>query len=97
MGTHLYICENGGPFTVGIVGTPPIWVTCPVCAETVDCSSCLGAQLRGEAPDFPVVTKVLYRCAEGHERTLLFGADAAPAESAHCPDCDGMLLPAPAA
>ncbi len=74
-------------------GTPPQWATCPVCVKALECSRCEGAQLQGEAPAFGDGTAVLYRCQAGHERTIHLPPGAGVPESAHCPDCGGMLLP----
>ena len=93
MGTHLYVCEEGGPMTLGVDGTPPKWATCPVGVQALDCARCEGAQLRGEAPSFSGGTSVAYRCASGHGRTLHLPPGTLAPESAHCPECDGMLLP----
>ena len=101
MGTHLYMCENGGPITLAVDGTTPLWVTCPTGAKALECTSCPGAQLQGEAPPFAASSRLLYRCAAGHGRRIMLPAGAAHPESAHCPDCGGMLLaveaPAPQA
>lgn len=95
MVTHLYICEEGGTMTLGIEGSPPKWVTCPICDKALECTSCPGAQLGGLAPPLTAGVVALYRCAAGHQRRLMYAGDAPP-ESAQCPDCDGMLLPAAA-
>lgn len=94
MGTHLYFCEAGGDMILAVDGTPPKWATCPVCVTSLECTTCKGAELRGEAPPFPIKRKVLYRCSKGHERTIAMATtqDERP-ESANCPDCDEMLLP----
>lgn len=96
MVTHLYVCENGGPLTIGIEGTPPKWVTCSTSDKAYECTGCSGALLKGSAEPFPVVQTVQYRCAAGHQRAIMLAAGAEKPESAHCPDCDGMLLPSPA-
>lgn len=83
--------------TLEIDGSPPPWVTCPVCTKALECAACPGAQLQGEAPPFEVATKVLYRCAAGHQRTIMLRAGDSQPESAQCPECDGMLMPPPAA
>lgn len=94
MGSHLYVCEGGGPMTLAIEGTPPKWVTCPIGAKALECASCPGAYLKGDAPPFPVAAKILYRCAAGHVRTIMLRAGDRQPESAQCPECEGMLLPA---
>lgn len=78
--------------TLAVDGTPPQWATCPVCVQSLECERCPGAQLRGDAPPFPIGSKVLYRCSAGHERTIMLPEGVAPPESAHCPDCGGMLM-----
>jgi hypothetical protein len=93
MSTHLYVCDNGGPMTLGVDGTPPAWATCPVCVTALECTSCQGAQLQGAAQPFKVASSIGYRCANGHLRTLSLPEGAQAPESAQCPDCDGMLLP----
>jgi len=97
MGSHLYVCDSGGPMTLEIDGSPPKWVTCPVCSKALECANCPGAQLQGEAPAFPVATKVFYRCPLGHQRTIALRAGDGQPESAQCPECDGMLMPTPSA
>jgi hypothetical protein len=92
MGTHLYICDNGGPMTLAVDGTAPQWVTCPVGVKSLECTSCPGAQLQGEAAPFAAEATLLYRCSAGHERRLMLPAGLGQPESAHCPDCGGMLL-----
>ncbi len=93
MSTHLYVCDNGGPMTLGVDGTPPLWATCPVCVTALECTSCAGAQLQGAAAPFKVASSIAYRCASGHVRTLSLPLGALAPESAQCPDCNGMLLP----
>jgi len=93
MGTHLYLCDSGGPMTLGIDGTPPRWATCPVCTKSLECERCPGAQLQGEAPAFTPEAQVVYRCAAGHQRVIAVPPGEGRPESTHCPDCDGMLLP----
>ena len=93
MGTHLYLCENGGPMVVATDGTAPQWVTCPVCVKALECSDCPGAQLQGDAPAFPVASTVRYRCSAGHERLIMLPAGMQTPESTHCPDCNGMAMP----
>lgn len=93
MGTHLYVCENGGPMVVATEGTPPRWVTCPI-DSTVECARCGGAQLQGEAQAFTGGSSALYRCKWGHGQTLRISGVGLP-ESAQCPVCDGLMLPEP--
>jgi hypothetical protein len=93
MGTHLYLCEEGGPMILGVDGTPPQWATCPVCTKALECAQCEGAKLQGEADPFTGGTTIEYRCSAGHRRTLHIPADREQPESAHCPECGGMLLP----
>ncbi len=78
--------------TLAIEGTPPEWVTCPVGGTSVECSSCPSALLQGEAPPFCAAQTVRYRCSAGHERSFSLPAGTGRPESAHCPDCGGMLL-----
>ena len=92
MGTHLYLCEGGGPMTLAVDGTPPQWATCPVCVQSLECERCPGAQVQGDAPPFAAASKVLYRCSAGHERMIMLPAGVSAPESAHCPDCGGMLM-----
>jgi hypothetical protein len=93
MATHLYLCDNGGPMTLAFDGTPPQWATCAVCVSSLECPNCPGAQLQGEAPAFPVASRIRYRCQNGHERTVMLAEGTPQPESTHCPDCGGMLLP----
>jgi hypothetical protein len=90
MGTHLYVCGEGGQMVLGIDGTPPHWVTCPFSHEGARCD---GAKLEGDAEPFTGGAAVEYRCAVGHARVLRMAAGRSAPESAHCPDCGGMLLP----
>lgn len=92
MGTHLYICENGGSMVVAMDGMPAPWVTCPEC-DGIDCDRCDGAQLQGDATAFSEGARAVYRCAAGHEKTLRVPSGAGLPESAQCTECDGMLLP----
>jgi hypothetical protein len=92
MGTHLYVCENDGPLVVATEGAPPRWVTCPT-GNGVECNRCEGAQLQGAAKDFGEGEGFVYRCKSGHARTLRLPAGVGRPESAHCPDCDGLMLP----
>ncbi len=94
MGTHLYMCEEGGSMVLGVSGTPPEWATCPVCAKALECAKCEGAKLQGSAEPFTGGASVEYRCVAGHSRTIQIPADRDRPESTHCPDCGGMLLPA---
>jgi hypothetical protein len=93
MGTHLYVCENGGPMIVATTGAPPRWVTCPS-GTGIECDRCDGAQLQGVAPDFGGGVPFVYRCKSGHEKTLQLPTGMRRPESAHCTDCDGLMLPA---
>ena len=77
-------------------GTPPRWVTCPACT-IVDCERCDGAQLQGDAASFTGGASGLYRCEAGHEKVLTMPLGLGLPESAQCPECDGMMLPLPAA
>jgi len=96
MATHLYLCDLGGPMTLAIDGTAPQWVTCPVGGKSLECTSCPSAQLQGEAAPFPAGETVRYRCPAGHVRAFTLPVGVGRPESAHCPDCGGMLLAAPA-
>jgi uncharacterized protein with PIN domain len=79
---------------LGVDGTPPQWASCPVCAKALECARCEGAQLQGEAEPFAGGTPVVYRCQAGHQRTIMLPEGKTFPESAHCPECGGMLLPA---
>jgi hypothetical protein len=92
MGTHLYMCDEGGPMVLGVEGMPPQWITCPVCVKALECARCDGAQLQGDAPPFTEGSSVAYRCEGGHGRTIRLPSGVAPPESVHCPDCGGMLM-----
>ena len=92
MSAHLYVCDSGGPMVVAMDGAPPRWVTCPVCTG-FECSKCPGAQLQGEAPDFPGGSSLVYRCEAGHEQQLRLPQGVEMPESAQCSRCDGMMLP----
>jgi hypothetical protein len=89
MGTHLYVCEKGGPMVLGIDGTPPHWATCPFSHDGAPCD---GAKLDGDAEPFTGGAAVEYRCAAGHARVIRVPAGRSSPESAHCPDCGGTLL-----
>jgi len=91
MGTHLYICDQGGPMTVATEEPPPRWVTCPICVAN-ECRRCNGADLEGDADEFSEGTSARYRCDSKHERTLRVPAGEDLPESAECPECGGMLL-----
>lgn len=93
MGTHLYVCDNGGSMVVAMEGPPAPWVTCPVC-EGIECGQCDGAELQGGAQDFAEGVVARYRCAAGHEKTLRVPGGAGLPESAQCTECSGMLLAA---
>jgi hypothetical protein len=69
-----------------------------VCTTSLDCTSCEGAQLQGAAAPFETGITGRYRCASGHERTLMLPKGKPFPESAECPECGGMLVqtdPAP--
>ncbi len=93
MRTHLYVCESGGPTTIGTDGPAPLWVTCPACVKSLECTQCDGAQLAGDAPPFEAARSLRYRCSAGHERNVTLPAGTGVLESMHCPDCNGMALP----
>ncbi|MFO0588218.1 MAG: hypothetical protein U0441_11790 [Polyangiaceae bacterium] len=93
MRMHLYVCETGGPTTIGTDGAAPQWITCAACVKSLECDKCDGAQLQGDAPAFEVATHLTYRCSAGHERLIALPAGAGIPESTHCPDCNGMALP----
>ena len=92
MGTHLYVCENGGPMVIATEGAPPRWVTCPS-GRAVDCQRCDGAELQGVGQDFGGGQRFVYRCKSGHEKGLRMPDGVGRPESAHCTDCDGLMLP----
>ena len=93
MATHLYMCESGGPMKLGVDGSPPQWATCPVCVKSLECTKCDGAQLQGTALDFVPGPTYVYRCPAGHERSITVAEGQLQPESAHCPECGGMLSP----
>jgi hypothetical protein len=92
MGTHLYVCDEGGPLVVATPGTPPGWVTCPL-GSGYECSRCKGAALQGEAEPFCGGPASLYACAAGHRQVLQTPMGKGLPESAECPECKGTLLP----
>ncbi len=94
MGTHLYVCDNGGPMVVATVGPPPRWITCPVCTA-VECARCDGAQLSGDAQGFAGGAYIVYRCEAGHEKPLRLPVGKDLPESVQCVECDGVMLPTP--
>jgi hypothetical protein len=93
MHTHLYVCEEGGPMVLGVAGTPPLWVTCPIGPKGLECMRCDGARLEGPAEAFSGGVAVAYACASGHQRVLQVPSGIGLPESAQCPECDGLLLP----
>ncbi|HVY47295.1 MAG TPA: hypothetical protein VHB21_15510 [Minicystis sp.] len=93
MGTHLYVCEGGGAITLTVDGDAPAWATCPICAAALECARCPGAQLAGDAEPFAPARRVVYRCAQGHERVVALPEGQDLPETIHCTACDGMLLP----
>lgn len=92
MGTHLYVCENGGPLVIATEGTPPPWITCPVCAAN-ECGRCDGAKLQGLAEEFARGTSAVFRCSVGHEKEIRVPGGVRLPESAQCVECDAMMLP----
>lgn len=93
MRTYLYTCDEGGPMVLGVDGTPPAWVTCPVGLKGLECTHCDAAKLVGPAPPFAGGVLVEYRCKSGHSRVLHLPSDTGLPETAQCRECDEMLMP----